>query len=692
MSEASTSPPGEDPSMREAVGRPVERHERRLAAIWRRILSFMGRTWRSLWRVWHSPPDQPRWTRPALLAIAVAAGLAYGWGMNGASLEDFYGAAARSMSDSWHNFFFGAFDPAGTVSVDKLPGALWPPALSLRIFGFHVWAIVLPQVLEGVLTILVLYRAVRRLAGPVAGIAAAAVLATSPVTVALNRGNVADSLLILLLVCAADATSAALLSGRLRMLLLAGVWVGLAFQAKMLAAWLVLPALAAAYLLAAPPRLRTRLTHVALAGTVTVVVSLSWMTVVSLVPTHERPYVDGTQNNSLFSQVFDYNGISRLGSANVYAGAGHPAQFLVHLAEGSAPTHRVPPGIARLLSGVFGRDDGWLLPAAALAALAILLERRRADRRDPLRAAAVLWGMWLVVMWASFSAESYPNSYYVAALSPATGALCGAGLALAWRHRNRRMAPAALAGVLLCCVGYGVYLLHGATAVPSWLAPTAAVLGLAGALALWAPMHVAVGSPGLERGVESSTSGAAPYVSGGESSPGEKVSASRPARGFGPPSRGAVIFAALCALLLPGVAAALMVTRGLGPFAAPYEPASATVSRARAQRTRIADEQVMDQLASTYNTPITLAADSSILAAPFILTTGSEVLPIGGFQGGIPAPNLARLRRYVADNEVRAFLVPIHSDDPRIEWIHAHCALPPGSTGRSAIALYICDG
>ncbi len=618
--------------------------------------------------VWRSPPDQPPWARPALLAIAAVAGLAYGWGMNGAALEDFYGAAARSMSSSWHDFFFGAFDPAGTVSVDKLPGALWPPALSLRIFGFHVWAIVLPQVIEGVLTILVLYRAVRRLAGPVAGIVAAAVLATSPVTMALNRGNVADSLLILLLVLAADATSAALLAetgacppasanGRLRMLLLAGVWVGLAFQAKMLTAWLVLPALAAAYLLAAAPPLRTRLGHVALAGVVTVVVSLSWITVVSLVPTHDRPYVDGTQNDSLFSQVFDYNGISRLGRSNVFAGAGHPAQFLVQLSEqASAPAHSVKPGPGRLLSGVFGRDDGWLLPAALIAAIAILLERRRAraDRRDPLQATVVLWGTWLVVLWAFFSAGGYPNSYYVAALSPATAALCGAGLALAWRYRGRRAAPAALAGTLVCCVGYGVYLLQGGTAVPGWLAPAAVVLGVAGVLALWAPR--------------------------------------RPGRGFGAPTRGVVAFAVVCALLLPGVAAALMVTRGLGPFAAPYEPASATISRTQARSTRSADSQVVHQLASTYDTPIPLATDSSILAAPFILATGSEVLPIGGFQGGIPEPSLARLQRYIAAGEVRAFVVPVHSDDPRVEWIHSHCTLPGSEgAGSSPTALYVCS-
>ncbi len=634
----------------------------------------------TLGRLWRSPPDQPTWARPALLAIAAAAGLEYAWGMNGAALETFYGAAARSMSSSWHDLFFGALDPVGTVSVDKLPGALWPQALSLRIFGFHVWAIVLPQAIEGVLTILVLYRAVRRLAGPLAGIAAAAVLATSPVTVALNRGNVADSLMILLLVLAADATSAALaetgmlaepgtlakgeclpasVSGRLRTLLLAGVWVGLAFQAKMLVAWLVLPALTAAYLLAAPARLRTRIGHVALAGAVTVAVSLSWMTVVSLVPAHERPYVDGTQNDSLFSQVFDYNGIARLERGNVYAGAGHPAEFLVRLSEASsAPTHRVAPGWQRLLGGVFARDTGWLLPAALIAAACVLLTRRRASRRDPLRASVALWGVWLAVLGAFFSAGGYPNSYYVAALSPAIGALCGAGVALAWRLRAHVAAPIGLAVALLSSVGYGIHLLGGATAVPDWLIPVAASAGVGGALILLARLR-----------------------SGGLGVPAGRAMTSR-----------AVVLAVGCALLLPGVASVLMVTRGLGPFAAPYEPASATVSRAAAQRTRALDEQVVEQLSSTYATPIPLATDSSILAAPFILATGREILPIGGFQGGVLAPTLVALQRYIASGEVRAFLVPVQSDDRRIAWIHTHCAPPPGSepASGSPTALYDC--
>jgi hypothetical protein len=115
-------------------------------------------------RLWRSPPDQPPWARPALLAITALATLGYAWSIGNVNLEPFYGAAARSVSQSWHNFIFGAFDPWGTVTVDKLPGALWIQALSLRLFGFHLWAIVLPQVVEGALTVLVLYRAVRRVA------------------------------------------------------------------------------------------------------------------------------------------------------------------------------------------------------------------------------------------------------------------------------------------------------------------------------------------------------------------------------------------------------------------------------------------------------------------------------------------------------------------------------------------------
>jgi 4-amino-4-deoxy-L-arabinose transferase-like glycosyltransferase len=482
---------------------------------------------------WRSPADQPAWARPALLAIAVIAAVAYGWGMAGASVEPFYGAAARSMAESWHDFIFGAFDPAGTVTVDKLPGALWLQALSLRVFGFHIWALVLPQVAEGVLTILVLYRAVRRLAGPAAGLTAAAVLAVTPVIVLLGRGNVSDSLLILLLVLAADATSAALLTGSLGQLLLAGLWVGLAFQAKMIQAWLALPALAAAYLLAAPAaKFRTRCAHVALAGLVTAVVSLSWMTAVSLVPSQDRPYVDGSANDSVYAQVFDYNGLGRL-TGNWATIAGPPSPLIVTAVESgqllNAETFGIKPSWHRLLAGPFAADGGWLLPAAIVGLLGVLISRRRQGRRDPLRAAVVLWGGWWLILAVFFSAGTYLNAYYVAGLSPAVAALCGAGLAAGgprpWSPRVRLIVAATALG----CAGYGAYLMAQTASGPVELTVLAPIVAAAAAARLLLP-----------------ASGRGGHLT-------------------------AVALAGAAVFLLPAAASVSSVIRGLGPFDTPFE-------------------------------------------------------------------------------------------------------------------------
>jgi 4-amino-4-deoxy-L-arabinose transferase-like glycosyltransferase len=614
-------------------------------------------SWRRFLTPWRSPADQPVWARPALLVIAVLAAVAYGWGMAGASVEPFYGAAARSMSESWHDFIFGAFDPAGTVTVDKLPGALWMQALSLRVFGFHIWALVLPQVIEGVLTILVLYRAVRRLAGPAAGLTAAAVLAVTPITVLLSRGNVSDSLMILLLVLAADATSAALLTGSLRQLLIAGVWVGLAFQTKMIQAWLALPALAAAYLLAAPAaRLRTRCAHVALAGLVTVVISLSWMSAVSLIPSQDRPYVDGSANDSVYEQVFEYNGLGRL-TGNWATEAGPPSPIIVAVAESgqllNAQTREIKPSWHRLLSGPFAADGGWLLPAALAGALGVLISRRRRDRRDPLRAAVVLWGGWWLILAVFFSAGTYLNSYYVAALVPAVAALCAAGLAACgprpWPDRVRLIVAAAVLG----CAGYGAYLMSGTATGPVLLTVVALV---AAAVAVAQLLLRASGRGG--------------HLT-------------------------SVAFAGVAVLLLPAAASVTSVVQGLGPFDSPFESsktvhnnqllaAAGPTFAATAQRLAL-DTPTGDAL---------FGADTSGLAANYILYSGLEVLPIGGYLGNVAAPTLSALQADINDGYVRFFLLPVSPSgtDPRVRWIEAQCPrqTPRPNSPRRPDATFVC--
>ena len=614
--------------------------------------------WRRLLTPWRSPADQPAWARPALLAIAAAAAVAYGWGMAGASVESFYGAAARSMSESWHDFLFGAFDPAGTVTVDKLPGALWVQALSLRVFGFHIWALVLPQVVEGVLAILVLYRAVRRLAGPAAGLTAAAVLAATPVTVLLSRGNVSDSLLILLLVLAADATSAALLTGSLRYLLLAGVWVGLAFQAKMIQAWLALPALAAAYLLAAPAaRLRTRCAHIALAGLVTAVISLSWMTAVSLVPSQDRPYVDGSANDSVYTQVFDYNGLGRL-TGNWATVAGPPSPLIVSAVESgqllTAETFGIKASWHRLLSGPFAAGSAWLLPAAIVGALGTLISRRREDRRDPLRAAVVLWGGWWLVLAVFFSAGTYLNAYYVAALVPAVAALCGSGIAACGPRPWPTGVRLIVAATVLGCVGYGAYLMSGTASGPVVLTVVALVVGVAAVAQLLLSA--------LDR------SGHLTHVGS----------------------------AGLAVLLLPVAASVSCVSRGLGPFDTPYE-SSQTAHKAQALATAApALTQAVRRI--ELQTPpgnALFGTDTSGLAQDYILYSGREVLPIGGYLGNVPAPTLATLQADINRGYVQIFVLPVSPSgpDPRVQWIESHCVrLPQPANRRPApYADFFCN-
>ena len=439
---------------------------------------------RARWRFWRSPPDQPAWARPALLLVAALAALSYSWGSNTVILETFYAAAARSMSQSWHNFFFGAFDPWGTVSVDKLPGAFWVQGLSLRLFGFHTWAIALPQAVEGTLTVLVLYRVVRRVAGAGAGLTAAVVLAATPVTVLLNRANVSDTLLILLLVLAADAATRAFLTGRLASLLLAGVWVGLAFQAKMLQAWLVLPALFLTYLLAAPiASLGRRMGHLALATVVVLVVSVSWMSVVTLVPAQDRPYADGSCNNSVYSQVFLYNGADRItGKVLDQPGCSPPTAA----ATSAFTAHTVPlsRGPGRFLSGPFGLDAAWMLLPAVVSLAGILFVRRRQPRTDPLRAAAVLWLLWLFFTWTFFADAKFLNAYYLAALAPPMAALCGMGLSLAWHARPpSRAVTMTVMATVIGGVAFALDLLPSAVGVRPWIiattiAATAAAVGL----------------------------------------------------------------------------------------------------------------------------------------------------------------------------------------------------------------------
>jgi 4-amino-4-deoxy-L-arabinose transferase-like glycosyltransferase len=599
-----------------------------------------GREARPRWALWQSPAGQPAWARPFLLVVTAVGTVSYAWRTASQQPEIYYAAAVRSMASSWHDFFFAAFDPQATISLDKLPGALWLQALSVRMFGVHLWALNLPQVIEGALTVLVLYRAVRRLVGVRAAAVAAVVSVVMPATVALNRGNISDTLLILLLVCAVDATSTAIQSGRVRHLVYAGVWVGLAFQAKMLQAWLVVPALLVVWLVAAPPRLARRMLAAAAMLMVTVVVSLSWMLIVSAVPQHDRPYVDGSTHDSLFEQVFEYNGFSRADTTDG-ATAGPTLSVTAGAPSLAALTQAVTldpyPRADRTVAGPGGRAIGWLLPVAAAGAVLGMWASRRRPWADPLRAATLLWTAWLLVDIAAFTVTDTINAYYLAALTPPIAALTGIAAATATSFPQRtgaRLGVAALAGAT---VVYGTWLLAPA---PTSLRVAAAVIGLGLCLA------------------------AATIT------------------------RRRTLVALIGVLVAPALASVALIVEEGGPFVTPFESATArAVSQADvAGAVRAARGSMTAITRANAGATYPAAAYTSLLAAPLIYATGTEVLPIGGFTGTAPAPTLVQLRADIRTGRLRTVLV-VPTSDPRVAWVQDSCRPLPAA---GKLRVYYC--
>jgi 4-amino-4-deoxy-L-arabinose transferase-like glycosyltransferase len=227
-------------------------------------------------------------------------------------VNHYYAAAVESMSQSWHNFFFVAAEPGGSVSVDKPPVGLWLQTISAHFFGVNSLGLLLPQIVAGLLSIIVLYHLVRRSFGTVAGLLAALAMAVTPVAVAVDRNNTIDSTLVLTLLLATWAFIKATESGRLRYLLMGAALVGVGFNIKMLEAYLPLPALYALYFLGSADRLWRKLGKLTLATMLLLAVSFSWAIVVDLTPASQRPFVGSSGDNSVMSLAIGYNGVERL--------------------------------------------------------------------------------------------------------------------------------------------------------------------------------------------------------------------------------------------------------------------------------------------------------------------------------------------------------------------------------------------
>ena len=579
---------------------------------------------------------RPRWERPGLVALLGGALVLFGWGFAHAATNSYYAAAVLAGTQDLKAMFFGSFDAGNAITVDKPPFALWVQVLSTRTFGFGTAQLLLPEVLAGVGSVWLLYLAVRRWAGPAAGLLAGALLALTPIAGVMFRFDNPDAVLVLLLVAAAYCLVRAVDSGRTGWLVAVGVLVGCAFLTKMLQAYLVVPGFALVWLLAAPGSWRRRIGQLALATLALIAASGWWVAVVELWPAASRPYIGGSTDNSVLQLIWGYNGLGRItGSGTGGANFGGD------------------PGPLRLAGSQFAGQVGWFLPLAGVALAGGLWLVGRAPRSDRRRAALLLWGSWVAVHAVVFSAMGgVIHPYYSVALAPGVAALAAVGTVLLWSRRTEVVPAVLLAlGVAGTTVWAAVLLGRTPGFVP-WLHGAVLVAGLAGAAGLLAGtlrrgrigQRVAVGA-GLVA-VLAVGAGPAAYAVQSAANPasGPNPTAGPRVAGDGGPGGAGGHGGPPAFLRRPGAAG-----NGPSPNGAPP---------ARAGRG--------GDLWGTPNATLTAyltahrggarwvaATVSANAAAPIQLATRAPVLAIGGFTGTDPSPTLARFQAWVRAGAVR---------------------------------------
>ncbi len=562
--------------------------------------------------------------RVRLGILLVATAVLYLWNLtiNGMA-NQFYAASAQAGSQDWEALLFGSLDSHNFITVDKPPLSQWVMGLSGQLFGFSSASMLVPQALMAVAAVALLYGAVRRISGPGAGLLAGAVLALTPVAVLMFRFNDPDAAMVLLMTAAAYCTVRALEHGAWRWLAGAGVALGFAFLAKMLEGAMVMPALAAAYLFAAPVRLRVRLAHL-LGAAVAFVLSAGWYVVLTMLwPAASRPYLAGSTDNSFMNLVLGYNGLTRVlgrdhsaigGASDVEPGVAHVAKGTPVGVANLGGFGGRSQGLGRLLSGEFGYEIGWLVPAAVLATVLTIAMRWRAPRTDLVRAGILLFGGWFLLdgLVLSFMHGTI-HPYYSLSIAPPVAAVFAIGLQQMWARRVVLWGRLALAATLLAAGVWGWWLLDGS----------------------------ALSSPQLRWAVLGATTVGA-----------VALAASRPSwRGRAAPALLAVALVGA----LGGPAAYAVATvggshQGIGPSVGPVHfghNAPPTLGNPR-----------LDALLEATDTPWSAAIDRSTSAAGLELATGTSVMAIGGFSGTDPTPTLQQFQDYVARHQVAYYLAP----------------------------------
>ena len=623
-------------------------------------------------RLWRGPVDDPAWARPALLTLLGATALLYLWGLGASGWANtYYSAAVQAGSKSWKAFFFGSLDTGNSITVDKSPGFLWVMDLSARVFGVNSWSILVPQALEGVAAVGVLYATVRRWFTPAAALLAGAVLALTPVAALMFRYNNPDALLVLLLVAGAYALTRALEHGSTRWLVLAFSLVGFGFLAKMLQALIVLPVFALVYLVAGPPQLGRRIWQLWLGGVAMLVAAGWWIAIVQLTPKSSRPYIGGSQNNSLWNLIFGYNGFGRLtGNENGSVGGG-----------AQAGSRWGPTGLTRMFNSDFGGQISWLLPAALLLLIAGLVITVRRPRTDRTRTALLLWGGWLVATGGAFSlGQGIIHPYYTIALGPAVGALVGIGAVTLWSHKSL-LARYTLTAVFAATIAWSYVLLDRSPTWYPWLRTVLLVggFGVGGAMLAWPLLsrgwaRVVVGlavvaaliGPGAYTLATAATRHTGAIPSAGPAVTRGGVGPRAGGRRFGGGPGG---LPGGFAIPSPGSIGAGQVPFGAPPSAGRGFAGGGFAGGGFARRgfaggglggllggTTVSAPMKSLLMSGASRYLWTAATVDANNAASYALATGTSVMAIGGFNGTDPSPTLAQFEQDVAAHKIHYFI------------------------------------
>jgi 4-amino-4-deoxy-L-arabinose transferase-like glycosyltransferase len=592
----------------------------------------------------------PAWVRPCLLLLLLGTGVLYVWGLGASGWGNtFYSAAVQAGTKSWKAFFFGSFDASNAITVDKSPLSLWPMELTARVFGVSSWSILVPEALEGVAAVGVLYLAVRRWFSAGSALLAGAVLALTPVAALMFRFNNPDAALTLLLVVGAYGMIRALERGSTWWLVFAFSMVGFGFLAKMLQALLVVPAFGLVYLIAAPVSWWKRIWQLTAACGALLLSAGWWIAIVELWPAASRPYIGGSQNNSILDLIFGYNGFGRLTgneTGSVGGGGGQAGRW-------------GPTGLTRMFGSEFGTQISWLLPAALILLGAGIVWRGARPRTDRVRAAFVLWGGWLLVTGLVFSlGKGIIHQYYAVALAPAIGALVGMGGGMLWKRRREVTARAVLAVVVAATAIWSFVLLGRTPSWNPWLRGPLLMIGLGVAVALLAAHLVhgralvvlalaaigvilaapaaytlnTVNTPHTGAIPTAGPTGASTMGFGGPGGFGGRFPGGGNAGGQAP--------AGFAGGQFPGAGTANR-GGGAGGLLNGSNPGSALTT-------------LLEKDADSYSwVAATVGANE---AAGYQLATDDPVMAIGGFNGTDPSPTLAQFQQYVREGKIHYFI------------------------------------